>query len=155
MSDTGLYQFQFGYQWATPYIKGAAQSPRMPLQGFSGGGLVTTMRDLEKFAMALHERKILSAKSYQQMWSRTVLTSGSSKGSSINFGLGWDDVSFDLLARLVKVSKNGGGWGWGSQLNYYPVQGESVLILCNGTGNIQKLASDIYEAIPIGARTTR
>lgn len=145
MSETGLYQFQFGYLWATPYIKGAAQSPRLPLQGFSGGGLVTTMGDLEKLATALHERKILSAKSYQQMWSRTVLTSGSSKGSSINFGLGWDDVAFDSKGNLVKVTKNGAGWGWGSQLNYYPEEGKSVIVLCNGSGAIGALAGSIHD----------
>jgi D-alanyl-D-alanine carboxypeptidase len=145
MSDTGLIDFESGDQWATPYINGAAQSPRLPLQGFSGGGLVTTMGDLEKLATALHERKILSAKSYQRMWSRTVLTSGNSKGSSINFGLGWDDVAFDSNGNLVRVTKNGGGWGWGSQLNYYPEEGKTVIVLCNGPGAIGSLAGSVHD----------
>jgi len=145
MSDTGLIDFESADQWATPYINGAAQSPRLPLQGFSGGGLVTTMGDLEKLATALHERKILSAKSYQRMWSRTVLTSGNSKGSSINFGLGWDDVAFDSNGNLVRVTKNGGGWGWGSQLNYYPEEGKTVIVLCNGPGAIGSLAGSVHD----------
>ncbi len=31
MSDTGLIDFESADQWATPYINGAAQSPRLPI----------------------------------------------------------------------------------------------------------------------------
>jgi CubicO group peptidase (beta-lactamase class C family) len=111
MSDTGLIDFESGDQWATPYINGAAQSPRLPLQGFSGGGLVTTMGDLRS-SPPLHERKVLR-KGYQRMWSHTRLTSGNSKAArSASASDGRRRV---LISNANLVGhKNGGGWRWGS-----------------------------------------
>jgi CubicO group peptidase (beta-lactamase class C family) len=148
MTDTGFISFGTGDLWPTPYDNGQATEPRKPMAGFSGGGLVSTMSDLEKYSTGLYNRSVLSSKSYKEMWTPTVLTSGTKKGQSINFGLGWD-VALDAKGDLVRASKNGGGWGWGSQLTYFPKAGYSVILLRNsdGSGSLPQAAIDIEGAL--------
>jgi CubicO group peptidase (beta-lactamase class C family) len=148
MNDTGFIEFGHGDLWPTPYNNGKKVDPREPESGFSGGGFVSTMSDLEKFGSGLYNRAVLSAKSYEEMWTRTKLTSGGNKGQTINFGLGWDDVSFDAKGDLIRVSKNGGGWGWGSQLTFFPKSEYCVILLQNSqNGNLPKAAVDIEQAL--------
>lgn len=148
MNDTGLIEFGHGDLWATPYQNGQAVAPREPESGFSGGGFVSTMSDLEKFGSGLYNRAVLSPKSYKEMWTRTMLTTGPNKGQTVNFGLGWDDVNLDSKGDLTRVSKNGGGWGWGSQLTFFPKSEYCVILLKNsGSGNIIKAAIDIEQAL--------
>ena len=149
MNDTGFIKFGQGDLWATPYDhKGEKVDPREPESGFSGGGFVSTMSDLEKFGSGLYNRAVLSSKSYEEMWTRTKLTSGENKGKSVNFGLGWDDVDIDSSGDLIRVSKNGGGWGWGSQLTFFPKSEYCVILLQNSeSGNVIKAAIDIEQAI--------
>jgi CubicO group peptidase (beta-lactamase class C family) len=148
MNNTGFIEFGHGDLWPTPYDKGNKVDPREPESGFSGGGFVSTMSDLEKFGSGLYNRAVLSAKSYDEMWTRTKLTSGPNKGQSINFGLGWDDVILDSKGDLIRVSKNGGGWGWGSQLTFFPKSEYCVILLQNSqNGNLAQTAIDIEQAI--------
>jgi CubicO group peptidase (beta-lactamase class C family) len=149
MADTGFIPFGSGDLWPTPYDNDKATDPRKPNAGFSGGGFVSTMSDLEKYAIGLYNRSVLSPKSYKEMWTPTVLTSGMNKGQSIKFGLGWDDVSLDAKGDVVRVSKNGGGWGWGSQLTFFPKAGYSVILLRNSNpaGNLPQAAIDIEDAL--------
>ena len=148
MKDTGFIEFGHGDLWPTAYGKeGQEVAARAPDSGFSGGGFVSTMSDLEKFGGALYNRAILNAKSYKEMWTRTKLTSGVNKGNTINFGLGWDDVEVEN-GDLVRVSKNGGGWGWGSQLTFFPKSEYCVILLQNSQrGNLIKAAIDIESAL--------
>jgi len=157
MTDTGFIRFGSGDLWPTPYDNGQALQPRNPDAGFSGGGFVSTMTDLEKYAIGLYKRSVLSPRSYKEMWTRTMLTSGPKKGQRIKFGLGWDDVSLDGKGDVVRVSKNGGGYGWGSQLTFFPKAGYSVILLRNssGPGNLPEAAVDIQgvlTGLPPGAR---
>jgi CubicO group peptidase (beta-lactamase class C family) len=148
MNDTGLIEFGHGDRWPTPYNNGNKVDPREPESGFSGGGFVSTISDLEKFGSGLHNRAVLSAKIYDEMWSRTKLTSGENNGKSINFGLGWDDVILNAKGELIRVSKNGGGWGWGSQLTFFPKSEYCVILLQNSqNGNLAQAAIDIEQAI--------
>jgi CubicO group peptidase (beta-lactamase class C family) len=149
MTDTGFIPFGHGDLWPTPYDKDQATDPRKPNAGFSAGGFVSTMSDLEKYAIGLYHRSVLSPKSYKEMWTRTKLTSGPNKDKPIKFGLGWDDVSFDEKGDVEHVSKNGGGWGWGSQLTYFPKAGYSVILLRNSNpaGNLPEAAIDIESAV--------
>ena len=159
MTDTGFIPFGTGDLWPTPYDNGQATEPRKPNAGFSGGGFVSTMSDLEKYSTGLYNRSVLSSKSYKEMWTPTELTSGKNKGQSINFGLGWDDVALDSKGDVVRVSKNGGGWGWGSQLTFFPKAGYSVILLRNsdGSGSLPQAAIDIEGALtglPSSAKPT-
>lgn len=149
MTNTGFIPFGTGDLWPTPYESGKETEPRKPNAGFSGGGFVSTMSDLEKYAIGLYNRSVLSPKSYKEMWTPTVLTSGPNKGNSINFGLGWDDVALDEKGDVVRVSKNGGGWGWGAQLTLFPKAGYSVILLRNsdGGGNLSQTAIAIEDAL--------
>jgi CubicO group peptidase (beta-lactamase class C family) len=149
MNDTGFIKFEHGDLWATPYNKkGEKVDPREPESGFSGGGFVSTMSDLEKFGSGLYNRAVLSSKSYEAMWTRTQLTSGRNQGKSINFGMGWDDVILDEKDHLIRVSKNGGGWGWDSQLTFFPKSEYCVILLQNSEGgNLAKAAIDIEQAL--------
>jgi hypothetical protein len=91
------------------------------------------MSDLEKFAIGLYDRSVLSWASYNEMWKQTKLTSGKNSGQPVNFGLGWV-VNVDAKGNTVRVSKGGGGWGWGSQLTLFPNSGYSVILLHNSSG---------------------
>jgi len=64
MNDTGFIEFEHGDRWPTPYNNGNKVDPREPESGFSGGGFVSTMSDLEKFGSGLYNRAVLSVKSY-------------------------------------------------------------------------------------------
>jgi hypothetical protein len=78
-----------------------------------------------------------------------VLTSGPNINQSVNFGLGWEDIARDSKGNLLRVSKNGGGWGWGSQLTLFPQTGYSVILLRNSSpaGNLTQAGIDIEFAV--------
>lgn len=156
MSDTGLMPFGTGDLWATPYnncdvanpSNCVAVEPRKWNSGYSGGGFVSTMSDLEKFAIGLYHRDVLTPESYKDMWTQTKLTTGPNKHKKVVFGLGWD-VTPDSDGNPVRVSKTGGGWGWGSQLTLWPQAGYSVVLLrnSNGAGNLGQANIDIQFAV--------
>ena len=141
MKDTGLIPFGTGDLWPTPYNNCVSTAPkecvktvpRKPNAGYSAGGFVSTMSDLEKFAIGLHNRSVLSWASYNERWKQTKLTSGKNSGQPVNFGLGWV-VNVDAKGNTVRVGKGGGGWGWGSQLTLFPNSGYSVILLHNSSG---------------------
>lgn len=134
MVQTGfIWWNQSGPLWPTPSINGKGVKPRDPLSGFTGGGFSTTMSDLELFGAGLYNRSVLSAATYKDMWTPTVLTTGPNMGQSVVFGLGWD-IGLGPKGGLLKVSKNGGGYGWGSQLTYFPQTGITVIVLRNSSG---------------------
>jgi CubicO group peptidase (beta-lactamase class C family) len=148
MKDTGLIAFKTGDDWAKPYLKGTKTTPkatettpRPPDAGFSGGGFVSTMHDLEKFATALYKRQILSAKTYKEMWAAGTWQKAKTNG----YSLGWE-VEYDGN-KLVRASKNGSGWGWGAQLNYYLSDEYTVIVLANGSGAVDVLGAKIHDAL--------
>ncbi len=158
MTDTGFIPFGTGDLWPTPYnncnlatpaANCVAVLPRKWNAGFTGGGFVSTMSDLEKYAIGLYHRAILSEKSYKEMWKPTKLTSGRNKNKPVNFGLGWENLAFDSNKDLLQVGKNGGGWGWGSQLTLFPQRGGSVILLRNSNpgGNLFQATIDIQFAV--------
>lgn len=133
MNETGMISFQSGSAWATPYINGSAQSPRDPQAGFSGGGFVSTMHDLERFGNAIAARELISTVDFDDMWRPTKFTTGSNAGKSGPMGMGWS-IQLDKKGDLDNAAKNGGGWGWGSQLTYFAKTGDCVIVLRNSSG---------------------
>ena len=146
MTDTGLIDWGKGDHWPTPYNNGNKAKPRAPIAGWSGGGFVSTMHDLEKFASALYDKKILSEKSYKEMWTPFKFVGGKKAGELSKFGLGWD-IWRDSSNNVTAVSKNGGGWGWGAQINIYPPSDETIIVVCNGSGAVGTLAGNIHGAL--------
>lgn len=151
MTNTGFFSSGTGNLWPTPYNNGQPIKPRDPMSGFSGGGFTSTMKDLERFAIGLYDKGVLSVQSYKQMWTPTVLTSGPNKGKSVAFGLGWD-VMLGPKGDLIRASKNGGGWGWGAQLSFFPATGDSTIMLRNssGTGAMGPVNANIEKALAGG-----
>ncbi len=105
------------------------------------------MNDLEKFGIGLYNRWVLGTKSYKDMWTPTVRTSGPNKGQPVVFGLGWK-VVLGPKGGLKAVSKDGGGWGWASELTFFPRSGDSVILLCTtDVDGIGKVALNIDKAV--------
>jgi len=149
MNNTGLIPFGSGPSWATPYLNGKPAKPRSPISGFSGGGFVSTLQDLEKFAIGLQQKAVLSEESYKAMWTAQQFTCGPQKGQQSPWGLGWG-VSSGTGSRPQTIAKNGGGWGWASQITYLPSKGVSVILLQNSKGEnllglSLKIAAIVYE----------
>ena len=131
MQNSGFLDFPKLANRATPYVEGEAVKPREPISGFAGGGMSSTMHDMERFAEAIQNRRLLSPDSYTLMWTPATLTSG----SAVLWGMGWELRPVELNHFSSVIAKNGGGYGWGAQFNYYPQKGICVILLANTTGN--------------------
>lgn len=88
-----------------------------------GGHVVSTVEDLERWWSAINQRKFLSAKQTERMFTPN-------KG---NYGFAWS-----ILKRDGKtVIEHGGDYiGFGSQLAWYKDDGVVMIILSNRTNNI-------------------
>jgi D-alanyl-D-alanine carboxypeptidase len=144
MPDTELIPFERAADPATPYLDGRAVAWRNPDCGYSGGGFASTMADLETFAAGLANGLVLLPATYRLMWTPYQLTTGRNG----QFGLGWE-VTLNGDGSLQQVQKNGGGWGWNSQVNFAPAgafggtPAISVCVLMNAAGCPGNLVADI------------
>jgi CubicO group peptidase (beta-lactamase class C family) len=77
--DLATGHFWDGAQWDN--------SPPITAPGstFSAGGLLSTSRDLARWAVALDEGRVVGSKARQKMWSRAILADG----RPIDWGYGW------------------------------------------------------------------
>ena len=152
MTATGLIPWDQVSEPATPYMGTTAQAPRSPISGYSGGGFVSNLTDLEAFTIGLYQGKGLQPETYRLMWTPVPLIGDGAvpcggqqpcgSGSTNRFGLGWE-VYNKADGTLSHVQKNGGGYGWGSEVVFYPSAGVSVVVLMNGAGYAGTLADDI------------
>lgn len=88
------------------------------------GSLLLSALDMAAWDATLHERRLLSAESYRQMWTRLVTTDGMEQP----FGFSWQmpDVG---AQRLIEHS---GGWqGFTANYSRYPAKGLSVAVFLN------------------------
>ncbi len=133
MGHTGFFKFEGLQDAAAPSIDGRPVPPRGPMSGFAAGGFTSTIHDMERFADGLYRRAILRPETYQMMWTPAPLSSG----GSAPFGMGWELRSAAQNGFADVVGKNGGGYGWSAQFNYYPSKGVAVIVLANSaTKNI-------------------
>lgn len=115
----------------------------------AAGSLLSSAEGLVRWNLALTSGKVVSAKSYEQMTTKTALPDGKSKG--YGFGLGIDEWE----GRTV-ISHGGGIFGFLSQLSYYPKDHLTVAVIsnCDGLGPakiaeaIATAALDIKEFVP-------
>jgi CubicO group peptidase (beta-lactamase class C family) len=152
MTATGLIPWDQVSEPATPYMGTTAQAPRSPISGYSGGGFVSNLTDLEAFAVGLYQGKGLQPETYRLMWTPVPLIGDGAvpcggqqpcgSGSTNRFGLGWE-VYNKADGTLSHVQKNGSGYGWGSEVVFDPSAGVSVVVLMNGAGYAGTLADDI------------
>jgi len=110
-----------------------------------GGQIVSTVEDLEKWWAAIDERKLLSEKQTERMFTPN-------KG---NYGFAWN-----ILKRDGKtVIEHGGDYiGFGSQLAWYKDDGVVMIMLSNRTNNIlgtRHVAGRIAGQMIMGATSHR
>jgi CubicO group peptidase (beta-lactamase class C family) len=148
MPDTGLIPFQEANHPATPFQDGSAGVWRNPDCGYSGGGFASTMADLQAFAEGLARGAVLRPATYARMWSPYRF----GDGTHGPFGLGWD-VTDGPAGTLWKAQKNGGGYGWNTQLVYVPAGAHgpapsvSACVLMNAAGCPGPLANEIVRIV--------
>lgn len=158
MPNTGLIPVSQAVDPATPYQNGTASVWRNPDCGYSGGGFASTMTDLQAFAEGLAKGLVLAQETYDLMWTPYRLTNGTNGP----FGLGWQ-VTDGPDGALRVVQKNGGGYGWNTQLVYAPAglfhgsPAVSACVLMNAAGCPAQLADQIVRIVataalqPVGA----
>jgi CubicO group peptidase (beta-lactamase class C family) len=102
--------------------------------GFGNSGIESTSADLAAFAVALNERRLLSAESYREMLSPAVLASGERvsfpfRGAPSSYGLGW----FLADSCGAQVAAHGGTIaGFSANLSWVPQRRIAVAALSNG-----------------------
>ncbi|HKS22119.1 MAG TPA: serine hydrolase domain-containing protein [Thermoanaerobaculia bacterium] len=148
MPSTGFIDESSANDPATPYLKGQAVAWRNPLCGFSAGGFTSTMSDLESFAIGLANGAILKSSTYELMWTNFTLNDGSAD----QFGYGWNVVT-SSGDTLKYAAKDGGGWGWASDVAYAPASsgsltgGTSVCLMMTGGAKAYSLGPDLLEIV--------
>lgn len=102
-----------------------------------GGGMVATAQDLVKFALALHDGKLLKKVSLETMWSKQRLKDG--KESS--YGLGWNVQN---PQNGLIVGHSGGQQGCSAMLLMNTRTGNVVAVMANMDGvGAQALATKV------------
>ena len=109
---------------------------------YSAGSLCSSAYDMVLWNRALHGGKVLSADSYRAMITPGTLNDGSSLRYTM--GLGVTNTGGRRL-----ISHGGGINGYLSQLDYYPDEDLTIVVLFNTAGpvNPQSISSEIADAI--------
>jgi CubicO group peptidase (beta-lactamase class C family) len=124
-----------GYLWNKTTHRFDAAPDLTAVMGFSAGGLISSVDDMNRWSEALATGRILAAKSRLEMLEPAKLSDGrvaSAAGqSSGGYGLG----VFLSGSRDHPVEKHSGGWGNGcAQFTRFVKDRLTVVILTNGGG---------------------
>lgn len=93
----------------------------------AAGALVSNVLDLVKWHQALEDGALLSAASYEAMYTPTKLSDGTTRP----YGFGW---GVDELAGHKKISHGGGINGFSTMIARYPADRLCVIVLANTAG---------------------
>jgi CubicO group peptidase (beta-lactamase class C family) len=119
-----------------------------PSQPFAAGALVSTVTDMAKWDAALTSRKLLSAASYDAMWTPAK----GNDGTSIPYGFGWQLSPFHGHTR---IAHGGGITGFSTFITRLPDDKVTVIVLANQSGNAGGiLANSIAEIVVPGLKPT-
>ncbi|HET6512427.1 MAG TPA: serine hydrolase [Candidatus Kapabacteria bacterium] len=123
--------------YAFGYVRDRSRLPILPdssvtanyvyqFDGIVGDGTVnSTLGDLLKWDRALHAKKLLNKRSYDQIFARGRLNNG----DSTNYGFGWQ-LSYDSV--LGPRHFHSGGWpGYATFISRYPESDWTVIVLRN------------------------
>ena len=106
-----------------------------------GGGLLSTPRDLVRFACAVNKGALLSSDCVQEMWTPQTTVSG----SKTTYGLGWK-VGTQIGRKAVWHT--GGQSGTSTVLVLFPESGISIALMCNlQNTNLTGLAGSIANEV--------
>ncbi len=129
-----------GYELRNGEVKNQAWVSPL-LNTTADGALYLSMLDMMKWERALAERKLLSERSYEQMWTPARLANGKEE----RYGFGW------ALRRVnrKRVIEHGGAWqGFKSFIARYPDNNLTVIAFANSENtNPARLASGVAELI--------
>lgn len=114
------------------------ENARRQSQGilFTSGGICSTVDDLLRWNAALHSGEVLSHDSYVAMTTP--------EGASETYGYG---LFVDPLEDHPRIRHNGYTPGFSTQLEYYPEDELSVVILANSPSAVQTLAENLARAV--------
>jgi CubicO group peptidase (beta-lactamase class C family) len=110
---------------------------------WAGGGMISTVEDLARFAIALDEGKLLKAETLEQMYQPTILTDGTRS----DYGLGWDTERDESGRRWI--AHGGGATGGSTYLLRLPEKRFAVAIAANvqNAGDRRALGMQIAERL--------
>ena len=106
-----------------PQAEPHPNTDRLPYRGTSAGGGYSTVEDLLRFAMALQQYKLLSAK-------YTGLATNAQVQTPMNSGYGYGFTVRDVNGTSC-YGHNGGGQGINGELEICPANGYVVAVLAN------------------------
>ncbi|PZP61986.1 MAG: serine hydrolase [Pseudoxanthomonas spadix] len=113
-----------------------------PGSAWAAGGLLASIDDMARFAVALDQGKLLPPGPLHEMWRDTRLADGGSAG----WGAGWE------LADGGQVVGHGGGTaGFTGYLRHVPALRRTVVVLINRAGDIGP--QGIAERLDLGSRS--
>ena len=126
-----------GYDWQenaykpSPYFHG----------GYSGGGLISSVADLAKWAQALEAKKLLKQSSFQQMWTPVSLRGGQPlsfefRGEQSGYGFGW----FLMTYKGRKLFTHGGTVsGFSGQVHRFVDDKITIIVLANSKSGADRI----------------
>jgi CubicO group peptidase (beta-lactamase class C family) len=126
-----------GHDW----VEGRWTAAPPVYSGFGNSGIESTSADLAAFAVALNERRLLSADSYREMLAPAVLASGERlsfpfRGAASTYGLGW----FLTQSCGAQVAAHGGTIaGFSANLSWVPERRLAVAALSNGKSGADRI----------------
>lgn len=125
--------FQDGHWRAPP--------PTAPGSAWAAGGLLASIDDMARFAVALDQHRLLPEAALKRMWCDTLLANGSKAG----WGAGWE------VSDGGKVVGHGGGTaGFTGYLRHRPTDRRTLVVLINRAGDINP--QGIAERLDLGMR---
>ncbi len=115
-------------------VEGHNQEQPHVFSGWGNSGVETTIEDLARFAAAIDRRELLSARSWDLVFSPGLLATGVPASFTFgearaSYGMGW----FLTTSRGRPLHTHGGAIaGFSSILNRYPDERYTVIVLSNG-----------------------
>ena len=109
-----------------------------------GGGFISTVEDLAKFAIAMQSGTLVKKETLDQMW-RSLKTSD---GKDTNYGLGW---SVETRNGMKEVHHGGAQQRVSTFLYTIPEKGLAVVLMANLEnvgGGLQSLCREIADILP-------
>ncbi|HEY3414088.1 MAG TPA: serine hydrolase domain-containing protein [Armatimonadota bacterium] len=96
--------------------------------GYPGGGILSTVRDLAKWDIALSKGHLLRTETRKEMWTPARLNDGTMS----HYGYGWDIGS--MAGHSYQDHNGSHSSGFGSTILRFPEDHLSVIVLCNLAG---------------------
>lgn len=109
---------------------------------YAAGALCSTAEDMVTWLHALHQGKVLSPKSYKEIITPATLNDGTPLRYSMGLLVAEDSRG------LPYIGHDGGGFGFSSEVRWYPDAKLAVVVLTNSEpDNITLVANDLAAAV--------